>query len=388
MTNLICQYPKLSDGFYKNALFRDEHGNKKWVVGDLNSGSQFMLKDGQMTSFETILQHLNGENSVEAIALKSGKSQQEVISTLQYMEKKGLIEGVEGTKETRFNEVDQFSIPIVTYNFSSIRDERLRKFSRMTMRTVDVFIVISLLLFLWNATVLQQYEMSFSELLSYGNGKDSKVLGYILINCGMIFSFFLHELGHLLTGIKNGIDPEKFQFSLFLGFIPLFYIKNKNIYSLSSRKILDVLLAGVKINLFLFLLMMNLYAFYHMELFKVAALSNARIIIINLFPLTLSDGYFVLTILTGRSNLRQKYHLFLGSPKQWKSFILVEKVYILLALMTFVLTLLFEFQWIMSFFPSLDQRIRIAIMVFFLGAYLYFMHCRNVRRFSETVGGR
>lgn len=379
----VKEYPKLSKGFFKNDVFRDEDGSRKWVVGDLEEGSQFILRDRQMQEFQNILQHLDGKNSIDQIAQKSHKRREEVVAMLEYMERKGLIEGVEGIQETNFNEVDQFSICLYKYNFPKIEDQDKRKFARGALKAVDLLLIISALFFIRNVFFADTTGGDLSSLLSYGAGERGKWLGYLLINLGMVISFALHELGHLFAGIKNGIEPERFQFSLFLGFMPMFYIKNKNIYSLPRRKIVDVLLAGIKINFFLFLLLMNLYAVSGIELFKILSLSNLRIIFVNLFPLTLSDGYFILTVLTGFSNLRQNYHIFLARPKQWKTFNSVEKIYTIFALITLILTLMFEIQWLLSLMPIPDGRFRIELMILIILIYLYFIHSKDSKRFFK-----
>lgn len=78
---------------------------------------------------------------------------------------------------------------------------------------------------------------SIESWLSYGDGVSNNKLGYLLINFGMVFMFMLHEMGHILAGIRFGIQPQNLSFVLYFGLFPMFYVKNKNIYSLRRKEI-------------------------------------------------------------------------------------------------------------------------------------------------------
>lgn len=55
--------------------------------------------------------------------------------------------------------------------------------------------------------------ISFEKVLSIGNSKSKVLVGYLLVNVGMVLMFFFHELGHVLLGLKT--EYNRIDFHLF-----------------------------------------------------------------------------------------------------------------------------------------------------------------------------
>ncbi len=376
--DLLLWKPKLKETIYFNDIFLDDQGKGKWIVGERDSDIHFLLTASQKDFFGEVCELFDGKHTIEEITFFLNVSIGKVLAVAKVLYEKSMLYDEAAFQHTiKFNEVDRYSISILKYSFPKVKNrEKLMQKANTIFCLVSIFLLVNLLLFI-GLIIRNKFgffaEVSVEELFSVGNSEANMVLGYLAVNVGMVVMFVFHELGHVLLGLKNGIQPDKFSFVLFLGFIPMFYVKNKNIYTLTRRRLCYVLLAGVYFNLILAVLCINLYFLFENDLFKIFALSNIRIILVNLWPLSLSDGYYILSVWLKRPNMRMKLHYFIANPKIFFEYTRTEKIYVILAFFIMLFIIGMEFFWVLSLF-NLPQDYKVFVTCLLIAIYIIFLY--------------
>ncbi|BCJ93195.1 hypothetical protein acsn021_07640 [Anaerocolumna cellulosilytica] len=387
--------PHLKESVYTNDIYLNKEGKGNWVVGEYECDTQFTLPAYQKEAFDNVCTLLDGKHTIVEIADSTGIHSKEILSILQVLKSKGMLREKYSGTQTRFSEVDNLSIKLINYQFKNhLNSIKNRKIAAVLVKGMHIILLLSILVFVYlnirnnfaafNNTTLERW-------LSFGKSESNQWTGYLLINLGMVLMFVFHELGHVISGVHAGIQPEKFSFVLYLGFIPMFYVKNKNIYSLKKKDFLKVLLAGCYVNIILCIIFLDFYLFTGSEICKTLAMSNLRIFFINLWPLSLSDGYFIFSVLFRHPNLRYKFHYFIAKPKIIKKYNRMEVLYTFLSMFILVLTMSFEVTWFIGLF-NISEQLKVVIVSAILCTYIIVLHFLNKRKFeinpygSATVG--
>ncbi len=152
--------------------------------------------------------------------------------------------------------------------------------------------------------------------------QNSYLLSGVIAIFFTVVSLIIHELSHAVTAYKYGLKPSKLFFSTYMGFSLMVYLKIPGIYTLKPKQRVYVWLAGIYANLFLFSSCILLYSLVNWDIkniFIIAAIPNISFVLSNLSPLLPLDGYFVLSTLLKRPNLRK------GSFQEFKKWIFGEK---------------------------------------------------------------
>lgn len=380
--------PQLKDSVYMSDVLIDKKGEGYWIIGEMRKDTQFILPDYQKDVFDKICNLMDGEHTITEIAWEVGIPESEVEKIMGMLIGKGMIHGYEDAEIKRFNEVDNFSIKLINYYFKDIKDKEKSKSIGKIISKVGlcIFIVSLIMFFVLNIengfSAFNNFELE--EWLSYGNDNASDWLGYLLINFGMVFMFIFHELGHVVVGIRYGLQPRNVSFVLHFGFMPMFYVKNKNIYSLKRNQSIAVLSAGFYMNLILAFILFNIFLVTDNELFRILSLSNIRIILYNIWPFSMSDGYFILTILFRYPNLRYKFHQFLSKPAILMKYTSLEVVYSLVSLILLVVSMAIEIIWILSLL-SLSSNLRNILLVLIIFVYFIALHFLEKRKFKNLA---
>lgn len=377
-SELMQWKPVLKKTIYFNDLYLDSEGKGKWIVGDTDTDVQFLISASQQEFFSEVFKMLDGKNSLEKIASVFNIDSRRVLSVVKVLYEKNMLadKSVPSDKKS-FNEVDRYSIPIFKYKFSQIKNkEKVILVAKVIYDILNIFVIANIFLFLFlnlkdNFSLFK--DITLEKAFAMGNSKSNELIGYLVVNIGMVFMFTLHELGHILLGLKNGIQPDRFSFVLFLGFIPMFYVKNKNIYTLNRKSACSVLLAGVYINFLLAFLFMNFYILFGNDLFKIIALSNIRLIIVNLWPLNLSDGYYIFALLKRNPNMRMKMHYAIAEPKKLLSLSSYERIYIIFSVFVMLFMIYTEIVGVMSFLKVNKSYSRIIVIILIV-SYVIFLH--------------
>lgn len=163
---------------------------------------------------------------------------------------------------------------------------------------------------------------------------DSLSLGVLTLYISMGLVAIFHESGHALTCIHYGRKVHKGGVMIYLGMLA-FFIDTTDIWMAPRRARIAVSWAGPYTNLFCSGVLSILIAFFPgwglaEVLFKAAAMSTL-LAIMNLNPLLMLDGYFILMDVVEIPNLRNKAFGFLSKhllppSRRWLSLTRHEKI--------------------------------------------------------------
>ncbi|MDR2043401.1 MAG: M50 family metallopeptidase [Clostridium sp.] len=123
------------------------------------------------------------------------------------------------------------------------------------------------------------------------------------------FCFLFHEFGHAVAAINHKVKIKTFSFGLYLGIIPTFYFSYYNLKIAPSKTKLKIVIAGVYVNLILSGLSYVLSAVpwnsaVISQVLYTFAVLNFVMLIGNLFPTRLSDGYYITSLLFNKFDIR------------------------------------------------------------------------------------
>lgn len=171
--------------------------------------------------------------------------------------------------------------------------------------------------------------------------------GLILSILFGLFSQLFHEFAHIIVGMYNDILPYRFGFSLYMNFVPKYYVKFSGIYLANRSKRLMFHSAGVIANFILFISFTVLGIVFDNSLLYFIAFANCQLILLNLMPLSLTDGYFIMTNIIKSVNLRLD---FINSITNKKKSLQNNQIHIIYAI--FSLFYIFLMSWYSAFWIS------------------------------------
>lgn len=127
---------------------------------------------------------------------------------------------------------------------------------------------------------------------------------------GAWVSLLLHELSHAAAAVREGIDPASINVALFLGLIPVVYVRIPAIYTVAPRARARIWSAGMHCNGAIaavlgaawILLPPGTLAGFAGGI----ALLNLVMIKVNLLPFYKTDGYFLAGLLFREPNLQER----------------------------------------------------------------------------------
>lgn len=135
--------------------------------------------------------------------------------------------------------------------------------------------------------------------------------GMIYYGLSLIFVKSLHELGHAFTAKRYGCKVPSIGVA-FLVLFPVLYTDTTNAYSIKSKyKRLRIVLAGMKVEIYLALIATFLWSFLsdgplRSIVFIIATTSWITSLLVNISPFLRFDGYYALSDLTNNPNLQPR----------------------------------------------------------------------------------
>lgn len=215
-------------------------------------------------------------------------------------------------EEYKKTKISPFKWLLKNYLFIKIPLFKSDKFLEKNLSKVSFFyssFYKSLVLFLGLIGILfalrnyEEFINTFSYLFSMQG-----MLYYIL---SIIFVKILHELGHAFTAKRNGVRVPTMGVA-FLVLFPVMYTDTTDSWKLKSKyKRLQIVLAGVKTELYLALIATFLWVFLPDGVLKtiafiIATTSWITSILINISPFLRFDGYYALSDATNTKNLQPR----------------------------------------------------------------------------------
>ncbi|MGA1931640.1 site-2 protease family protein [Arcobacter sp. YIC-464] len=296
-----------------------ETGEKSWLIFDPLQDKYFSIS---YDAFKLVRLWRNGENInsfLEFLKQNDYEIEEENLDVfIDFLRKNSLLETSSKEDVTRLYDEYQntkdspFKWLLKNYLFIKIPLFKSDRFLENNLSKVSFFYsafyknIVLFLGFIGILFALRNYEdfiNTFSYLFS--------MQGAFYYIVSIIFVKILHELGHAFTAKKNGIRVPTMGVA-FLVLFPVMYTDTTDSWRLKSKyKRLQIVLAGVKVELYLALIATFLWAFLPDGILKTIAFILATTswitsLLINISPFLRFDGYYALSDATNTKNLQPR----------------------------------------------------------------------------------
>ncbi len=381
--------PKFYDDIRISLLFENTTP-EIYCVGTIESDNYLKIDKNKLEFMKTLINVTDGEKTIDEIdrTLSSIYALSSYRSFFTMLGQYGLIKNYEIKKKSDLNifSINLFQINISKFcsNIKEIVPNLLVFFK------VAYLFVFSVLLGLIIAGVVDIKTM-------FQVNNTSTIENIILTLLYIIPTIITHELSHMIVAIKHNLHPNKLKFSLYMLIYPIIYVVIPGIYFVKREERIWILSAGVIWNSFFMMVSIIIGNIFSLNVLKLIAYSNLIVIIINLIPFFLSDGYFILSNLMKTSNIRKDFTLFImsfGNKNIDRKKIFTSKFSIFYIIMSTIFLIYGMYgmgvnitSWIYNF---LDSRWSIKInSIFFIplsiwfGAYTFFLLIYSTNRGSK-----
>lgn len=301
-SNPVCE-SEISSWFYWN-----KNGKNMYVIGNKDIDKYFMVDEKKVNIILSAVKLMDGKNTTVDINSQIKEKYQvdlDVDDLVMRLKNAGLLKQ-QDVKKT--NELDLFSKSLLEINFFEIGKRKKQAFSILW----NILFVLSIGAILGAvATLILRGSESIEYLRKSLTYKDSYLLGAILAAVASVINIIFHESAHALTSIRCGLQPSSFSMNLYGGFKFLWMVKIKGIYTVERQKRIMIMGAGIYTNFILICISLSLSVWGVLsgtgsEIFSKILINNVFMIMACSMPFNLSDGYFIVSQLTKRMNMRKK----------------------------------------------------------------------------------
>lgn len=283
----------------------------------------------------------------------------------------------------KYSEVSIFSKSLLNINMSRYSNA-VYKFRRIFWVFPIVFIVACVGMLFCLEIPSQSFSVEKAMSSDGALGTVGVRLYYYLLSYLLMFPMFiLHEMSHVTMASKYGLVENQFCIALYLGFIPMYYIRMRGIYTVSTGKRIAIMLAGPLVNIFVGLIFYMIFRYSGSGIMLSFAQSNIRIGMVNIIPLSLTDGYYLLCSILGQINLRKKYYLFIGSLFCRRKIIKlrsIEMIYMITSLVFTYFFIMYE-MWIMLRMVLSENNVKMYIIL--LSALIMLIYLFVISKVTE-----
>jgi putative peptide zinc metalloprotease protein len=303
----ISSRPRLRADVEVWPLFEGGAGREAtFIVGSREVNRFLTVPQGKLALVRQVLARLDGTRTVseieQGLAAAEGK-RVDVAQLCRFLEENGLLAGAPASS-IRKRHVERFSLKLfrlpVEGLFAALERLGLGWLTWLAWASVPIVA-------LGGAVAFRDGLMSalFDRHVRSGMLPSGLGLSVALV----LFSFACHELAHGVVALRYGVRPRQFEASLYLGFIPLFFLRIPGLYTLRRTERLKVWSAGIAWNvLFASACVLALQAAAIPSRARpavlLAALANYSLALFNLVPFLPTDGYFLLSTALRRHNVR------------------------------------------------------------------------------------
>lgn len=294
--------PKTDENLECHLLFRKRAGNI-YCIGSKESDRYIAVQEDDASTVYRALLLLDGTRSIEeAQRIFNEKIAPGCLLDIGRLYEIALRAGIadDGLEDGDrvHDETDLMLVDIKTVCLG-----RLLPILEFAARHILVIIVAFILLVLCAAVVAGGVDFSFI----YSLFSDPMVL--IFAWTVQTPSILLHELAHAVVATRVGARPKQLSICVFYYMSLALYVRIPGIYFLPPWKRIAVWCSGAGANLLLSASFLVLSAFcpssFRLFLF-VGMFVNLMMAVGNLMPFMYSDGYYILSTLLKRPNLRKK----------------------------------------------------------------------------------
>ncbi|MGC1376220.1 MAG: hypothetical protein WA821_08360 [Anaerolineales bacterium] len=287
-------------------LFEKEEGNL-WAIGSVEQDKFVSVPETKAAPISEIVASFDGQHSIDTIQNEYAEKHHQQIDVAQVYSLFSNANLIADPKPQHVfkGEFKRFSVDVLDINIRSFFEKRqpaIRKIFKPLM-------LVTLLLIVAGIAVTRFDRITPTDIFTVNN---SFLLGYIVLAiCGPLLTI-AHELSHAIAASFYGASPRHIKVALYFG-LPVFYTDIAGIYTLKPNDRIKIWLAGSYSNLVIGCAMLIFYRFlspvFQPEVGQIIlkiALGSLLSIIGNFSPLTPTDGYFILSTLIKRANIRTR----------------------------------------------------------------------------------
>jgi putative peptide zinc metalloprotease protein len=300
----VC--PRLRGDVTSWPFFHDRDLEKRiYIIGSREVDRYISVPAAKLPVVMKVLEMLDGQHSLESIEsyfYEKQRKKVDVTTLYRRLYENGLI-AMPAPAAIKKGDIERMSFQLCTLSV----ERGFLAISKLN-RLIFPWGVIAMLLVIvaGTALALTHLRMLAAPIRSAVHGSlGAPALLYPVL---MLLSFLLHEMAHGIAGTHYGIVARRFEAALYLGFIPIIYLRIPGIYTLKPAERIKVWCAGVFWNLTLASICVGLMVWsaspvWH-ETWLMIAMANYFIAVTNLFPFLPTDGYFILSTLFKTHNIR------------------------------------------------------------------------------------
>lgn len=192
----------------------------------------------------------------------------------------------------------------------------------------------------------------------------------------LVFLFiimFIHEMGHVCAAYSYGLKHLKVKVGLFFIW-PVFYVDMNRQILLQPSKRIKISLGGVYFQLILSMFIILCWEITHHSLLILLLNMNNIVILVNLIPFLVLDGYWVYSDIIGIDNLNKKSNdLIINSfinPRSIKkaplklSIYAIARLFVICGIVYYVICLLcYRFQFMWDMWYLLHEELSFALIL-------------------------
>lgn len=330
-------------------LFEKKDGNI-YCMGSIKKDRFIQLDENNKEAIQAAVGYMDGSHSlqdIESILEESHGYKLNMEHLYTWLCKAGLISNPLEEYKVEKQEMDYLSVTLKKVNLKKLYSS-FQKFTDKLLTPVtwvcSTLILVGLILMIFNMK-------EFFTLRNYMLG-GSVGLGIVAMLGIFVLSIGIHEFAHAIVGYRYGLKPSQLVLALYVG-TPMFYVKMPGIYTIEPKLRLRVWFAGIYCNMSIAAFAGILLQFAEGNVYKFLLLvctTNISLVAANISPLLPLDGYFMLSTILKRPNLRK------GSFKQFKEWALGREnsfhglytIYFLVSVGFYATVIGFEIRWIMS----------------------------------------
>lgn len=334
---------KIQDDIVISKYFSYKNKPDLYVIASEKGDVSFYFEETNLEVIRTIVELFDGNNSIEDIECKA-KEQFPGTNTNKLIKKilsSNLID-CNDEKRNSNSELSRTSIIIkeISLDFINYIPESVFK---------TAYVLIALLMIL--GVVLDLYQISIGErfklydLYLKANGYS---ISFFKIMFAAIIGSIFHEIGHIVMGKNNNINPKSIGISLYLDFIPQIYVKSSKIYLANRKERFLYHIGGPSVDFIFF----SYFSFAGLSLKSstciLLSLAALQSLIFNLMPFGLSDGYFIMSVIFKTINLRINFVNLLSFQFKKVKWTITNTIYYLLSFVYIVVSSFLISYWIIG----------------------------------------
>jgi putative peptide zinc metalloprotease protein len=381
MSEKIENKPRALDdiGYWVNF---EKAGVIYYSLGSKTVDRYIKVSEKQVEPIMEVVKLLDGNNTLDYIEeyLKSEKNLiVDVKKLFNLLKSVGFIEGF---KSDRVNgEVSIVGLELVSISFPDTTKsiKKIAKVLLITWKSIFLISVVALIL-----GIFTKYHSFLEIRRSLFTVGDSHVVGLFWLAGFFFLTSLFHELSHWCIAVNYGIRPDKLKITLYSGILPIIYVKINGLYTLNRKERIKVMSAGMLTNALIFIISITVVLWIDFpknvsDVIIKIALANGYMVVTNLMPFSITDGYFIFTWLFGVSNLRINLIKSLKEKSKNKSYKLnkISIIYLTISLGLFVFaicsTIIWSYNIINEIFKFIPFSFGKYTLVVIIGILLLFI---------------